>query len=221
MQWKVSASARKLSGANVWYRTMSTKIIDVTGSKTDWKYKGYVPPRSVVIPGSHTGFPAGEYGTYCPDHGQRKESTDKKTSRTTPCATTAWLSDMRSCPIIQTAFTGDVIPRQRLRKSCIQPSWMPIDFLVRKGNEGLLGTSPLHPGGIGLEQTRTEDKTPDCNGTFWVRSRKYELVVNLQRFAGSGFISAYSGARYRSGFDKNARHYVHRPSSACDRRWSS
>jgi len=67
-------------GANV-VLTMSTKIIDVTGSEPV-EYKGYVPPRSVVIPGSYTKrFPAGEYQVPCAlIIGQRKESTDKKTS---------------------------------------------------------------------------------------------------------------------------------------------
>ncbi len=67
-------------GANVTL-TASTKIIDVSGDKPV-EYKGYVPPRSVVIPGSITKkFPAGEYGVTCAlIIGQRKESTDKKTS---------------------------------------------------------------------------------------------------------------------------------------------
>ena len=45
-------------------------------------YKGYVPPRSVVIPGSYPKkFAAGEYGVPCAlIIGQRKESTDTKTS---------------------------------------------------------------------------------------------------------------------------------------------
>ena len=44
--------------------------------------KGEVPPRSVVIPGSYTkAFPAGEFQVPCAlIIGQRKESTDKKTS---------------------------------------------------------------------------------------------------------------------------------------------
>ncbi|WP_066630145.1 2,3,4,5-tetrahydropyridine-2,6-dicarboxylate N-succinyltransferase [Labilibacter marinus] len=67
-------------GANV-VLTMSTKIIDVTGDKPV-EFKGYVPPRSVVIPGTYTKkFPAGEYQVPCAlIIGQRKESTDKKTS---------------------------------------------------------------------------------------------------------------------------------------------
>jgi len=61
--------------------TGSTHIIDVTGGEPR-EYRGYVPPRSVVIPGSYTRrFPAGEYSVACAlIIGQRKPSTDKKTS---------------------------------------------------------------------------------------------------------------------------------------------
>ena len=67
-------------GANV-VLTSSTKIIDVTGSEPK-ELKGYVPERSVVIPGSYTKhFPAGDYQVPCSlIIGQRKASTDKKTS---------------------------------------------------------------------------------------------------------------------------------------------
>jgi 2,3,4,5-tetrahydropyridine-2-carboxylate N-succinyltransferase len=61
--------------------TGSTHIIDVTGDEPV-EYKGYVPPRSVVVSGTYTKrFPAGEYGVQCAlIIGHRKESTDKKTS---------------------------------------------------------------------------------------------------------------------------------------------
>ncbi|MBA4298787.1 MAG: 2,3,4,5-tetrahydropyridine-2,6-dicarboxylate N-succinyltransferase [Algoriphagus sp.] len=61
--------------------TASSKIIDVTGSEPV-EYKGYVPPRSVVIPGSLAkNFPAGTYQVPCAlIIGQRKASTDLKTS---------------------------------------------------------------------------------------------------------------------------------------------
>lgn len=67
-------------GANV-VLTASTKIIDVTGPEPI-EYKGEVPERSVVIPGSYTKkFAAGEYQVPCAlIIGTRKESTDKKTS---------------------------------------------------------------------------------------------------------------------------------------------
>jgi len=67
-------------GANV-VLTQSTHIIDVTGPEAV-VYKGRVPARSVVIPGSYAKqFPAGTYQVSCAlIIGQRKESTDKKVS---------------------------------------------------------------------------------------------------------------------------------------------
>jgi len=67
-------------GANV-VLTGSSKIVDVTGPKAV-EYKGFVPPRSVVIPGTMPKkFAAGEYQVPCAlIIGTRKESTDKKTS---------------------------------------------------------------------------------------------------------------------------------------------
>jgi 2,3,4,5-tetrahydropyridine-2-carboxylate N-succinyltransferase len=67
-------------GANV-VLTQSTKIIDVSAA-SPVEYKGRVPARSVVIPGSYVKqFPAGEYSVSCAlIIGQRKPSTDLKTS---------------------------------------------------------------------------------------------------------------------------------------------
>jgi 2,3,4,5-tetrahydropyridine-2-carboxylate N-succinyltransferase len=67
-------------GANV-VLTKSTKIIDVTGSEPK-EIRGYVPPRSVVIPGSYEKeFPSGKFNVPCAlIIGQRKASTDLKTS---------------------------------------------------------------------------------------------------------------------------------------------
>lgn len=61
--------------------TQSSHIIDVTGEEPVI-YKGEVPERSVVIPGSYTKeFPAGSYNVNCAlIIGKRKESTDKKVS---------------------------------------------------------------------------------------------------------------------------------------------
>jgi 2,3,4,5-tetrahydropyridine-2,6-dicarboxylate N-succinyltransferase len=67
-------------GANV-VITASTKIIDATGEK-EVIYKGYVPPRSVVIPATYPKqFPSGIFQLPCAlIIGKRSESTDKKTS---------------------------------------------------------------------------------------------------------------------------------------------
>ncbi|WP_257657404.1 2,3,4,5-tetrahydropyridine-2,6-dicarboxylate N-succinyltransferase [Parapedobacter lycopersici] len=76
----VHVESEAVLGANV-VLTASTKIIDVTGPEPV-EYKGVVPARSVVIPGSYSKkFPAGEYQVPCAlIIGKRKESTDKKTS---------------------------------------------------------------------------------------------------------------------------------------------
>lgn len=67
-------------GANV-VLTKSTPVVDVTGSKPV-EFKGYIPERSVVIPGSYAKpFPAGTYNVPCAlIIGKRKATTDKKTS---------------------------------------------------------------------------------------------------------------------------------------------
>lgn len=67
-------------GANV-VLTASSKIIDVSGPEPK-EYRGYVPERSVVIPGTiPKEFPAGTYHVGCAlIIGQRKPSTDKKVS---------------------------------------------------------------------------------------------------------------------------------------------
>jgi len=76
----VKVGKEAVLGANV-VLTASTKIIDVTGSQPI-EYKGHVPERAVVIPGSYTKtFPAGDYQVPCAlIIGSRKPSTDLKTS---------------------------------------------------------------------------------------------------------------------------------------------
>ena len=76
----VQVEKEAVLGANV-VLTKSSRIIDVSGDEPV-EYRGRVPQRSVVIPGTYTKkFPAGEYGVNCAlIIGQRKASTDKKTS---------------------------------------------------------------------------------------------------------------------------------------------
>ena len=76
----VRVAKEAVLGANV-VLTGSTKIIDVTGPEPI-EYRNYVPPRSVVIPGTYAKkFAAGTYNVPCAlIIGTRKESTDKKTS---------------------------------------------------------------------------------------------------------------------------------------------
>lgn len=76
----VKIESEAVLGANV-VLTMSTKIIDVSGPEPI-EYKGLVPARSVVIPGTiEKEFPAGKYNVpVALIIGKRKPSTDKKTS---------------------------------------------------------------------------------------------------------------------------------------------
>jgi heptosyltransferase-2 len=77
-----------------------------------------------------------------------------------------------------------------------------IDFMLRKGNEGLLKDHPF------LHEVLVWDKK---NGKMknllkllkYVRSRQYDKVINVQRFAATGLLTAFSGAKETIGFDKN------------------
>ena len=69
------------STASLPMRTPSVTIVDVTGPEPI-EHRGYVPPRSVVVPGTRPKeFPAGTYQLACAlVIGHRTESTDRRTS---------------------------------------------------------------------------------------------------------------------------------------------
>ncbi len=105
--------------------------------------------------------------------------------------------------IIQTAFIGDVILATGLIEKLHQhyPE-AKIDFLLRKGNEGLLIGHPL------LRKVLIWDKIKSKILNLFkiigqVRRNHYDGVVNVHRFASSGFITALSGSKLKIGFDKN------------------
>ncbi|GAA3954565.1 glycosyltransferase family 9 protein [Hymenobacter algoricola] len=112
-------------------------------------------------------------------------------------------SASRAVLLIQTAFIGDVILATALleRLHHTEPG-TPVDFLVRKGNEGLLKNHPH------VRQVLIWDKKKDKYPGLWqllqhIRGAGYDRVITLQRFASTGFLTAFSGARERVGFDKN------------------
>lgn len=77
-----------------------------------------------------------------------------------------------------------------------------IDFLVRKGNEGLVANHPFI--NEVLVWNKREAKYKNLFGIIkQVRSTKYDAVFNLQRFAASGLVTLLSGSKYTAGFDKN------------------
>jgi heptosyltransferase II len=110
---------------------------------------------------------------------------------------------MQKFLVIQTAFTGDVVLATALSEKLHR--FFPgsqIDFLVRKGNEGLLRDHPF------LHEVLVWNKKENKNKSLLfllkkIRKEKYDTVINLQRFASTGMLTAFSGAKEKIGFDKN------------------
>ena len=105
--------------------------------------------------------------------------------------------------VIQTAFIGDVVLATALIEKL--HAFFPdarIDFLVRKGNEALLAGHPW------LNQVLVWDKKKGKLKNLWamggrIRREKYDKVINVQRFAATGLLTAFSGAKETIGFNKN------------------
>jgi heptosyltransferase-2 len=105
--------------------------------------------------------------------------------------------------IIQTAFIGDVV----LATAIVEKlhAFFPdarIDFLLRKGNESLLLNHPF------LHEVLIWDKQRHKQRNLFglitrIRKRRYDKVINVQRFASTGLLTVLSGARETIGFDKN------------------
>lgn len=128
--------------------------------------------------------------------------------------------------IIQTAFIGDVILATSLLEAVhsAHPN-SSIDFLLRKGNEGLFEQHPF------INQIIIWNKKKHKYSSLWdclkrIRNQKYDVVFNLHRFASSGFLAGFSGAKTIVGFDKNplsflftkrAKHSVESGMHECER----
>jgi heptosyltransferase II len=109
----------------------------------------------------------------------------------------------KSFLVIQTAFIGDVILAtavvEKLRKTHPDSN---IDFLLRKGNESLVMNHP-HIREV-LIWEKKKDKIKNLFKLISrVRAKRYDVVINIHRFASSGLITAFSGAINKIGFDKN------------------
>jgi ADP-heptose:LPS heptosyltransferase len=105
--------------------------------------------------------------------------------------------------IIQTAFIGDVVLATVIaeRIHAAFPN-SQIDFLLRKGNEGLLKNHPF------IHETLIWDKKQQKLKNLFkliaqIRKTKYDRVINVQRFFATGLITTFSGATEKVGFDKN------------------
>jgi lipopolysaccharide heptosyltransferase II len=105
--------------------------------------------------------------------------------------------------IIQTAFIGDVILATSLIEKLHQ--FYPessIDFLLRKGNEDLLANHPIiNEVLVWDKKNKKYDNLKSI--TRSIKKTQYDVVINLQRFASSGLITAFSGAKQKIGFKKN------------------
>ncbi len=105
--------------------------------------------------------------------------------------------------IIQTAFIGDVILATALVEKLhhFYPN-TKIDFLLRKGNESLLKDHPI------LNEVLIWDKKKKKYPNLLkiirtVRSNKYDVVVNIQRFTAAALVTLFSGAKLKLSFDKS------------------
>src|SRR5690242_7225604 len=110
---------------------------------------------------------------------------------------------MQKILVIQTAFTGDVVLATAVVEKLHRhfPS-AQIDFLLRKGNEGLLKDHPF------LNQVLIWNKKENKFKNLFIllkkiRKTKYDKVINLQRFGSTGLLTGFSKANERVGFEKN------------------
>ena len=104
--------------------------------------------------------------------------------------------------LIQTAFLGDVV----LATSAVESirSAHPgaeIHFLLRKGNESLLLGNPQLTRLWVLDKSRKWRNLRQMISA--IRKEKFDVVINFQRFATSGILTAFSGGRELRGFRKN------------------
>jgi heptosyltransferase II len=116
------------------------------------------------------------------------------------------VTSVRSVLIIQTAFLGDVILSTGLIEKLKE--YYPeaaIDFLLRKGNEGVLAGHPK------IREVIIFDKKRKYRNLWLIirkiRATQYDYVINVQRFATTGLITVLSGAT-TIGFDKNPFSFI-------------
>lgn len=110
---------------------------------------------------------------------------------------------MQQILVIQTAFIGDVVLATGiLEKLHAHFPDAKIDILVRKGNESLFTQHPF------LREVICWDKKTAKYAHLLtilkqIRKTRYDILINVQRFAATGLLTAFSKARQTIGFDKN------------------
>jgi len=110
---------------------------------------------------------------------------------------------MKNFLVIQTDFIGDVVLSTGLLESLhAKYPEARIDILVRKGNENLLTGHPFV--NEVLIWNKKQNKYKNWIAILQkIRATKYDAVINVQRFAATGLLTAFSKATIRVGFDKN------------------
>ena len=111
-------------------------------------------------------------------------------------------TEMHKILVIQTASIGDVILAtpviEKLHRFYPEAR---IDFLLKKGCEGLFKGHPF------LNEVIAWDKKKKFSSFLpllsEIRKKKYDVVVDIQRFALTGLLTAFSGSKSTIGFDKN------------------
>ena len=110
--------------------------------------------------------------------------------------------ELKNILVIQTAFIGDAILAssvlEKLHQSFPQSK---ISLLLKKGNESLYVEHPFL--NEVLVWNKGEGKYASLFNTLkQVRALKFDAVINLHRFMSSGFITAFSGAKYKAGYSE-------------------
>ncbi|MBN8693797.1 MAG: glycosyltransferase family 9 protein [Bacteroidetes bacterium] len=112
-------------------------------------------------------------------------------------------NDFKNILVIQTAFIGDAILAssvlEKLHASFPNAS---LSILVRKGNESLYTQHPY------LKEVLIWNKQEGKYASLFklrkqIKNNHYDAVINLHRYASSGFLTTFSGAKMKAGFDKN------------------
>lgn len=110
--------------------------------------------------------------------------------------------------IIQTAFIGDAILASCLvEKMHAEFPEASISILVRKGNEGIYAGHPF------LKEVLVWNKQSEklrnlFKLLFKIRRNSYDLVINCHRYASSGFLTGFSGARHKAGYKQTPFAYL-------------
>jgi len=110
---------------------------------------------------------------------------------------------MKKFLLIQTASIGDVILATAVAEKlhAFYPD-SKIDMMIKKGYESLFEDHPF------INKVFVWDKKRHKYRNLYhiwrkIRAQRYDLIVNIQRYAATGFITAFGKARETSGFDKN------------------